>query len=1306
MSAATGSATATTTTATTTNTNSAGDREHRHPRRRKPKPNNAPKSAEAEEGGPRTSTTTATTTTTTSSTSTTATATASASANGAGPSSDRQQTQSQSSHRPTPTPTPTSNPNPNLNPNSNPRRRQPRPRPDDSSSHVPSDGGESVRGNSAADSVTLTQSQTRTQTKRRTEGSKRRRPNQRSLNDVLGGSGSTNPNPGATSQPQTQSQGQGQTLRTQGEKRHTPRDRKAKFNAELTEANNQGQDHTPSPSSSVQTEKAKASTHDKPKKPPKPKPNLPKGDDLTSSLIRDLSTPPYPDCPICFSAIRPAQPTWSCSPSIPVLGVGSGGDGGDERSGGGNGRDGGGGTGGTSTGGGNENAQYCWTTFHLKCIRSWASKSVKDVEEAWRARGESRKGEWRCPGCQARRGVVPTVYYCFCGTTPDPTPPRLSTPHSCANPCNRKRNCGHPCSESCHPGPCPPCQVTLRVGCFCGREVMAVRCAQLGLGLGVSRGANVNLHNSPRSTANSTANSTSDSNSKNPLQPHKPPTITLSCKNTCNKLLPCTIHTCQEVCHDGPCGDCQKRWIGRFDCAGVCGRPFDCGIHKCEKGCHPQDARPAKCPRSPEVVRTCPCGKYALPSPSSGGSNPASSSTDTTSNATATNSNATTTTASSSTTPSPSYPLPPTQTAFPPTPPLLRTHCTDPIPTCLSTCLKPLPTCGHLCQRRCHEGDCLSVGEGLSRKGESLSRKGEGEGLSREGEGECGNGRWRCEEVVRVRCRCGVKVREVKCWEITGAGKREREHGSREGNGEGRGGKDGGGDDKREGEGKEGAGKEGEMIKGEGGMEILCDKPCTALRNCGRHECKRVCCPLASLASVTKGKGKKKGNGAIGGGGGGDTVLLDTEAWRWHECDLVCGKLLSCGNHRCEEKDHKGACPPCLRSSFDEMICHCGRTILDPPIPCGTRLNCPYPCTRPAPPCGHPKLPHTCHEDPTPCPPCVHLTTKKCACGKKLVDNVRCSMSEEKVSCGMVCGRLMGCGWHHCERSCHPGECGDCHAVCGKSRKLWCVSLSLCLSLLIFYYVFNDLTLGCTLYSLPENHPCTLPCHAPSSCPETSPCLAPTTITCPCGRIRQQVACGRSTSNPAGRTGLASGSNSNGGGQQLKCSNECAVAKRNARLAEALGIHTAGAGSGEGNASGGAGGGGESKFGQVTYGDELVAYARANAKFCAMVEKSFAEFLASGKKSQILAHMPEARRNWQRSTEWTLNKSTKNRIGASNSSDESTRESLNRFYRLSSPLRQIPLHLLHLPPRPPLLPLISLRTPIPVQGIQRPSTRV
>ena len=54
--------------------------------------------------------------------------------------------------------------------------------------------------------------------------------------------------------------------------------------------------------------------------------------------------------------------------------------------------------------------QCCYTPFHLKCIKSWAVKSVKDMREAYRIRGEDKPGEWRCPGCQRHRLHVPQSY--------------------------------------------------------------------------------------------------------------------------------------------------------------------------------------------------------------------------------------------------------------------------------------------------------------------------------------------------------------------------------------------------------------------------------------------------------------------------------------------------------------------------------------------------------------------------------------------------------------------------------------------------------------------------------------------------------------------------------------------------------------------------------------------------------------------------------------------------------------------------------------------------------------------------------
>lgn len=74
-------------------------------------------------------------------------------------------------------------------------------------------------------------------------------------------------------------------------------------------------------------------------------------------------------------------------------------------------------------------------------------------------------------------------------------------------------------------------------------------------------------------------------------------------------------------------------------------------------------------------------------------------------------------------------------------------------------------------------------------------------------------------------------------------------------------------------------------------------------------------------------------------------------------------------------------------------------------------------------------------------------------------------------------------------------------------------------------------------------HACPLRCHAPSVCSEEEPCIAPVEIRCPCGHLRQTLPCGTSAANkdrPRER--------------QLKCSDACAVASRNARLAEAFGL--------------------------------------------------------------------------------------------------------------------------------------------------------
>ena len=165
--------------------------------------------------------------------------------------------------------------------------------------------------------------------------------------------------------------------------------RGARFNAGLTENDPAAQ---PSSSSKRSAKPSNRSRNN-------PSVSEESATDLATTLARALKTPPYPDCPICFSSIHPAQRTWSCSPSIAII---------------------------RSPDSPTDELQYCWTTFHVKCIGEWSTKSVKEVAEAWRARGETRrKGDWRCPGCQAKRETVPSGYwfvssFVFPNTLPTP----------------------------------------------------------------------------------------------------------------------------------------------------------------------------------------------------------------------------------------------------------------------------------------------------------------------------------------------------------------------------------------------------------------------------------------------------------------------------------------------------------------------------------------------------------------------------------------------------------------------------------------------------------------------------------------------------------------------------------------------------------------------------------------------------------------------------------------------------------------------------------------------------------------------
>ncbi|KAF1762466.1 hypothetical protein GCK72_010728 [Caenorhabditis remanei] len=146
------------------------------------------------------------------------------------------------------------------------------------------------------------------------------------------------------------------------------------------------------------------------------------------------------------------------------------------------------------------------------------------------------------------------------------------------------------------------------------------------------------------------------------------------CDIVCGKSLSCGQHTCEKICHSGECGDCtvfleQDCFCGKlpkevlcnpaagekYSCGSECDGMFVCGVHRCTKKCHDKEC--GECETGVHKIRTCPCGRNTLQSLG-----------------------------------------------------IIRTKCTDAVPTCNSICDKWL-TCGtpgknHKCREKCHDGPC------------------------------------------------------------------------------------------------------------------------------------------------------------------------------------------------------------------------------------------------------------------------------------------------------------------------------------------------------------------------------------------------------------------------------------------------------------------------------------------------------------------------------------------------------------------------------------------------------------------------
>ncbi|MCJ1391125.1 Transcriptional repressor NF-X1 [Xylographa bjoerkii] len=113
--------------------------------------------------------------------------------------------------------------------------------------------------------------------------------------------------------------------------------------------------------------------------------------DIATRTHEDIANKVY-ECPICTSEVGGSSKVWSC--------------------------------------------KTCWTVFHLTCIKKWSQNEGSTLQQS--SNGEMPPPrQWRCPGCNLPKEVLPTTYYCWCEKEVDPRSISGLPPHSCGQTCGK-----------------------------------------------------------------------------------------------------------------------------------------------------------------------------------------------------------------------------------------------------------------------------------------------------------------------------------------------------------------------------------------------------------------------------------------------------------------------------------------------------------------------------------------------------------------------------------------------------------------------------------------------------------------------------------------------------------------------------------------------------------------------------------------------------------------------------------------------------------------------------------------------------
>ncbi|GAB1601514.1 gem-associated protein 5-like [Argonauta hians] len=234
-----------------------------------------------------------------------------------------------------------------------------------------------------------------------------------------------------------------------------------------------------------------------------------------------------------------------------------------------------------------------------------------------------------------------------------------------------------------------------------------------------------------------------------------------------------------------------------------------------------------------------------------------------------------------------------------------------------------------------------------------------------------------------------------------------------------------------------------------------CGQSCGRLLLCKQHYCQQAChegdcppCPKTSQQKCLCGQ---------------ETNIRPCASPQW-QCEKICGKLLPCGHHTCEQMCHASSCGDCPRSGFRK--CPCGKTSLQ--LPCTKDIpTCGDTCSKEL-SCGVHQCQQRCHNGQ--CDICRQTIVKKCRCAQRRKEVPCC----KDYICDLKCQKMRDCGRHQCKRKCCEGNCPICEQVCARS-------------------------LAC------RNHKCQSKCHQGPCYPCTMTvdkfCFCKSTyITVPCGR--------------------------------------------------------------------------------------------------------------------------------------------------------------------------------------------------------------